>query len=143
MQQTRDAIEQFFHTFEHTNSSGDISTIVTQFADPFMAAGPQGTQAVRAADFALALPKRKQSFAGLGHQSTALVSLEQTPLDPRYVLAKARWRMTFLANQAQPQELLVDSTYIVDNGSETPRIVFYLAHQDIMVLFKERGLLRA
>ena len=137
------AVELFFLSFERNNACDDLSTILAQFADPFMAAGPQGTQAVRAGDFALALPKRKQFFAGLGHRSTALVSLEQTPLDARYVLAKTRWRMTFIRNQDQPQELLVDSTYILDTGSEAARIVFYLAHKDIMVLLKDKGLLPA
>ncbi len=75
MQPPSQPIEHFFRTFESNASNDDVDAAVSQFADVFMAANPQGTQAVRAADFALALPKKKQLFDKLGCQSTTLVSL--------------------------------------------------------------------
>ena len=95
MQPSNDAIETFFREFEQRSDRGDIPALLPQFADTFMAAGPQGAQCIRSADFALALPKRKQFFDSLGCRSTALVSLDYNRLDVRYVLAKTRWRMTF------------------------------------------------
>ncbi|MGA8729581.1 MAG: hypothetical protein WB608_12590 [Terracidiphilus sp.] len=134
-------INRFFRDFESANSSGDIPAIVSQFAETFMAASPQGTQAVCAADFALALPKRKQLFESLGCRSTALVSVQETQLDPRYTMARTRWEFTFIRDQADPQQVLVDSTFIVDTAAGIFKIVFYLANQDIMAILKERGLL--
>src|SRR5271169_3380850 len=95
MQPLTEGIERFFRTFESNASSHDVSAQVSQFADVFMAASPQGAQAVRVSDFAVALPKKKQLFDKLGCQSTALVSLTEKRLDARYVLAGAQWKMTF------------------------------------------------
>jgi hypothetical protein len=140
MQQSIDAIEQFFRTFESNASSNNTAAQVTQFADVFMAANPQGAQAVRAGDFALALPKKKQLFDKLGCQTTALVSLRQTRLDARYTMAATQWRMTFAQNEREPQQVIADSTYIVDTGTDPFKIVFYLASQDLMQILKQRGI---
>ena len=148
MFQASEAIERFFRTFESNTSSDDVHTAVSQFADVFMAAGPQGTQAVRAADFALALPRRKQLFQSLGHQSTELISLDEKRLDARYVLAGTQWKMTFGRPGTEPQDVVVHSTYIVDTGSDgtaadAAKIVFYLAKQDLMLVLKDRGIVNA
>ena len=105
----------------------------------FLAAGPQGAQCVRAEDFALVLPKRKQLFDKLGCTSTALVSLHETALDDRYALAKTKWRMIFHQPSGN-QEVLVDSTYLLNIERPDPKILLYLAHQDIMQLLKDRGI---
>jgi hypothetical protein len=139
MEHTATATERFFRTFELNNSSGDNQTIVAQFADVFMAAGPQGTQAVKATDFALALPRRKQMFNAWGLQATALASLQETRLDARFVLANIQWRMTFARDKREPQDVLVDSVFIVD--LEIEKIVFYLANQDIVKVLKESGII--
>src|SRR5438128_2660322 len=70
MQQASEAIERFFRNYESNASSDDTEAVISQFADVFMAASPQGAQAVRLADFALALPKRKQLFDSLGCRLT-------------------------------------------------------------------------
>jgi len=143
MEKPDTAINRFFQSYASTNSTGDIPAIISHFADVFMAAGPQGTQAVRAADFALALPQRKQLFKSLGCQSTALVSVEETRLDPRYTMARTRWEFTFVPDHADPQRVLINSTFIVDTTPEAFKIVLYFANEDIMAVLKERGLLRA
>ena len=79
-------------------------------------------------------------FDRLGCQSTALVSLEEKPLDARYVMASTRWRMTFARNGAKSEDVLVDSIYIVDTGGEAFKIVFYLASQDLMQILRQRGI---
>jgi hypothetical protein len=143
MDQLGNAIEHFFRAFEVNNATGNVAEIVAMFADVFMAASPQGTQAVRGSDFALALPKRKQLFESLGSRSTELVSLEEERLDARYVLARTQWRMRFARGEGDTKDVVVDSVYIVDTGAETLRIVFYLANQDIMQVLKERGIVAA
>lgn len=140
MQQTTDTLERFFRSFESSASSNDVSAQVAHFADVFMAASPQGTQAVHASDFAVALPRKKQLFDQLGCRSTALVSLEERPLNSRYVMAGTRWRMTFARNEGKAEDVQVDSVYIVDTGGEAFKIVFYLACQDLMQILKQRGI---
>jgi hypothetical protein len=140
MQQSMDAIEQFFRTFESDASSNDTAAQVSHFADVFMAVSPLGTEVVRVSDFALALPKKKHLFDKLGCRSTVLSSLRQTRLDARYVMANTQWRMTFSQNQHEPQDVTADSIYIVDTGTDPFKIVFYLASQDLMQILKERGI---
>jgi len=128
-----DPIQQFFREFEHNSHLADIAASVSQFADVFMAAGPTGAIAVRAGDFAQALPKRKQLFDRLGCRSTALENMRQTRLDERYTLVETEWRMDFALAGRQCEQVRVGSTMIV----------FYLSHQDIMAILKERGILTA
>jgi hypothetical protein len=135
------SLERFFQSWSHSISTGNVPAQVSHFAEVFMVAGPQGTQSVRASDFALALPKRKQLFGSLGCQSSTLVSLIESKLNDRYSTALTQWRFTFAKNGANPQQVLVDSTYIVDTGADAFKIVFYLPHQDIMAILKDRGIL--
>jgi len=141
MQPSSDAIERFFRAFERSSDSGDVPALIPQFADTFMAAGPQGTQCIRSADFALALPRRKQFFDSLGCRSTELLSLQESRLDARFVLAKTQWRMTFAGKQGEWKEVVADSLYIVDTSVEEFKIVFYLAHKDHITLLREAGIL--
>jgi hypothetical protein len=143
MVQASEAIVRFFRTFEANASSDNANAQISQFADVFMAAGPQGTQAVRAADFALALPKKKQLFDRLGCRSTELISLHEQRLDARYIMASTQWKLTFARPENSPQEVIAKSVYILDTGEDEPKIVFYLANQDIMQVLKDRGLLAA
>lgn len=140
MENTCTAIEDFFRRFDLNNKS-DFSAAVSQFADVFMAAGPQGAQCVKASDFALALPKRKQLFASLGCESMQLASVDAHSLGDRYATAHTRWKVNFTCDGPSTPAIFVDSTYVVDTAEE--RIVLYLAHQDIMAILKERGTLQA
>ena len=65
------AMETFFKDFERNSSLGETGASVSQFADVFLVAGPQGAKAVPVNAFALALPGRKQLFDSMGrHQRT-------------------------------------------------------------------------
>jgi|SRR4051794_36588716 len=141
MIQANEVIERFFRTFESNTTNNDAAATVAQFADVFMAANPQGAQAVRAADFALALPKRKELFDRLGYRSSELVALNEQRLDDRYILASTQWKMTFAKPESPKQEVVVKSVFIVDTGASSPKIILYLANQDIVQVLKERGLL--
>jgi len=143
MQSTTTPLELFFQTWELNIASGNVPALVASFAEGFLYASPHGTQSVKASDFALALPKRKQLFESLGSQPTTLVSLNETRLDERYTMARTQWLMTFIRNGAEAQRVLADSTYIVDTAGDAFKIVFYLAHQDIKAILKQRGILPA
>jgi hypothetical protein len=132
---------RFFREFERRTSGHDGAAQAAQFADSFLAAGPQGAQCVRASDFALALPKRKELFDRLGLRSTQLAALEETPLDARYTLVRTRWRMEFDRPDQERQEIFAGSVFIVDTSAPEYKIVLYLANQDITAILKERGIL--
>jgi hypothetical protein len=138
MENSSASVEAFFRRFELNNNKSDFSAAVSQFADTFMAAGPQGAQCVRASDFALALPKRKQLFEGFGCHSMQLIRVDAHSLGTRYSMAHTRWKMNFAEGDLSTGPVFVDSTFIVETTEQQSRIVLYLAHQDVMAILKER-----
>lgn len=142
MTESRTPVFSFFEVFALASNRDDIPAVVSHFADPFLSAGPQGTQCISAVDFAAALPMRKKLFERLGGKPASLVSVEEMPLDARYVLAKTRWNMEFVREDLRPTELFLDSTFLVDTGADRIRIIMYMSHQDIMQAMKESGILK-
>jgi len=142
MEDTRTAVEDFFRLFIQNTDQGDVPTQVAQFAATFLAAGPQGTSCVRREDFAAVVPKRKQMFESLGLRSTVFAGIECDVLDARYSLARTQWKMLFDCGTQAAQEIVVRSTFLVDTGVRPFQILLYLAHQDIMAILKERGIMK-
>lgn len=137
------AVSRFFQLYAQKSSEDNILALVSQFADPFISADPHGTRCVRVEDFAAALPKRKLLFDRLGSRPAVLVSLDETKLDARYVLAKTTWRFAFAcAHSQEAKQVLADSTFLVDTGEQEFKIVMYMAHQDIMQVLRDCGILR-
>jgi hypothetical protein len=141
VEHTTQAIQDFLRAFEHTGKQHDVAALVSRFADTFLVAGPDGARVVKASDFALVLPKRQQMFEQMGHRSTKLESAVVTNLDGRYVMAETKWLMTFAHGEGQLTDVLVGSTYVLDTKDEL-KILFYLTHQDIMTVLRERGILQ-
>jgi hypothetical protein len=131
-----DAIETFFSDFEKYSNQNDADRLASQYSDTFMTADSSGTRVVQATDLRAFIPKRKQLFASIGYRSTTLVSIQQTKLDDRYVLVRTEWRWQFDRDQ-----ITLPSTHIVQVSGETLKIVFYLNHENIMTVLRDRGLL--
>jgi hypothetical protein len=140
MQTVNTTVEDFIRQYASLADQGSVPELAACFADTFIAGGPQGAKAVRAADFALALPKRYQLFAQMGCRRTELLSTEEIRLDARYVSVRTRWRMTFERAGADPLPIEVESTYLINAGAEPFRILVYLAHDDIMENLKQHGI---
>jgi hypothetical protein len=132
-------METFFQDFEHNSNLSETGAVISQFAEMFLFAGPQGAQVVPANAFALALPRRKKQFEGMGCRSTDLISLRETTLGNQYVMAETEWQMTFAQGEKSPEEVRVASTFIVYTGDKQPKIVFYLPQHDVMALLRDRG----
>ena len=132
-------VAAFFRSFEERNAGGEIRAITAQFADVFLAGSPQGARCVKAEDFALALPKRKELFASMGCTGSRLEALEETALDARYTLARTRWSFSIVREGMERREVLLESTFLLDMGGAEPRILMYLAHQDPVAALKSAG----
>ena len=142
MIQPKTAVARFFQSFAQKSNADNIPAQVSQFADPFISADPHGSRCVRLEDFAAALPKRKLLLDRLGCKPAVLVSLRETQLDARYVLARTTWSFDFArANPGEAEQVLADSTFLIDTGDEEFKIVMYMAHQDIMQVLRDRGIL--
>ena len=135
------AIEAFFREYEKHTNLADGERLASQFADTFVAADPSGARVVQAADLRAAISRRQQLFASLGCRATILASLRETKLDDRYVMVRAEWRMQFDRGSDGLEELTLPSTFIVHGSGEMLRIVFYLTHENLMTVLRDRGLL--
>lgn len=137
---TRDgAAVRFIREFARSSAEGKIGELVAQFAESFLYAGPQGSQWVRASDFALALPKRKALFDSFGHKSTQLSDVQETWLDGRYALVRTRWQFAFANGSPEREIIETESSFLVDAGAEPFRILSYLSHQDIVEMLRQRA----
>ena len=140
MEYKPDLVESFLRDYERNIAAEDIPALLAQFADPFLAAIPQGAKIVSAADHAKALPARRDFFDHAGCKSSTLVSAQPIPLSSRYTLALTKWRVTVAVAQSQPKEIVVDTAFIVDTGDGACKIILYLPAADIMALLKDEAL---
>ena len=136
-------LRAFFERFQSLSAASDIEGLTAMYAANVMIAGPNGAQVVSSADMQRAIPKRKQLLASAGYQDTALVGFEETALTTRYSLVRVEFRWHFHAANSQPTTVTLPSTFIVDGGSDSPRIVLYMNERDVVSVLRERGVLPA
>ncbi|MGA2571502.1 MAG: hypothetical protein ABSF23_13365 [Terracidiphilus sp.] len=141
MDNTLSSVESFIRDYARNISAGNGAALLAQFADPFLAAMPQGAKVVSVAEHAKALPGRREFFERSGFRSTSLVSLHPIPLSSRYTLALTKWSMTFAVAQGAPREILLDSALIVDTGVDPFKIILYLAAEDLATVLKDNGIM--
>ncbi|HLO15445.1 MAG TPA: hypothetical protein VK206_11480 [Anaerolineales bacterium] len=91
--------------------------------------------------FLTALPKQQEFFKFLGHQSTKILSLDETRLDDQYTMVKAHFLMQFQKTVGRLIEANVDSTYILFIKGDLPKIVMHIEHEDLQEAMQARGLL--
>ncbi|MBB5344950.1 hypothetical protein [Tunturibacter empetritectus] len=132
-------VEDFLKQFERNANVGSAEEIVEQFADVFMAADPSGARAVPSSKLLMAIPQRKKLFESVGGGATALASVELTRLDDRYVLLKTEWLMKLNRGGGPGEDLTLRSTFVLYRSDDGLKIVFYLNHEDLMSVLRERG----
>lgn len=128
-------IQKFFEGVEKASHTLDLDLIGTQFADP------NGTRVIEKQKFLPTLPKRREFFKALGHQSTKVVSIEETPIDDQYTMVKAHFLMEFRKSSGEIAEVRLDSTYILFMKGDSPRIVMHIEPEDLQQAMKDRELL--
>jgi len=132
------SLRSFFEGFAASSTAGDVDALARLYAPTIMVAGPAGARAVNTPDMMRAIPQRRQMLQALGCRRTTLASLEETPLDGRYTLARAEWRWDFEPPDAPPTHLTLPSTFIVDRSGEAPVIVVYVMHQDLTAVLQQK-----
>jgi hypothetical protein len=142
MNHLTEAITTLLRTFERNSTRDDVAALAQCYAEKFLAAGPDGAMVVNRQDFALALPRREAMFDQMGCRSTKLDSVTVTKLDDRYAMAETTWRMTFAHDEDQLSDVSVGSSFILDTKDDL-KILFYLSHQEIAAVLRERGILKA
>jgi hypothetical protein len=138
---SKDKIKLFFEGVEKASNTLDLELIDAQFADQFIFADPNGTRVVEKQKFLPFLPKRQEFFKSIGHQSTRILSLDETRLDDQYTMVKAHFLMQFRKSSGQIVEAKVDSTYFLFMKGNSPKIVMHMEHEDLNDAMQKRGLL--
>lgn len=87
------------------------------------------------------LPQRREFFKSIGHQSTRVLSLDETQLDDQYTMVKAHFLMQFKKSTGEVIEANIDSTYFLFMKGESPKIVMHMEHEDVREAMQKRGLL--
>ena len=142
MNQLSVVVKQLFDDFERGSNTFESDLLALQFSDPFMTADPYGViQVVKKDDFIAGISKRQEIFQSIGFQFVKILSLDETPLDDHYVMVKALVHMRFEKIPGQPVDLKDHSTYILFVGDISPKIVFYLTHENLMKIMQDKGLL--
>src|SRR4030095_5336890 len=134
-------IKAFFAGVEQAGNTLDLDLIDSQFADQFIFADPNGTRVVEKQKFLAFLPQRREFFKSLGHQSTKVLSLDETQLDDQYTMVKAHFLMQFKKSSGQIVDAKVDSTYFLFIKGDSPKIVMHMEHEDLKEAMQARGLL--
>jgi Domain of unknown function (DUF4440) len=130
-------LKEFFAEYQRANSTSDLTTIGSLYADTFMFGGPNGVQAVKREDFLKVILKMKAHYASMGLSETQLETVEENALDSKYLLAKVVWKVE-LRNSSGSKHVDVSSTYILARGQEDElSIVFQIDHQDLASVIKE------
>jgi hypothetical protein len=134
-------VKKVFEDFERGSNTFESDLLASQLSDPFMVADPHGDiQVVKKEDFLAGFAKRQAFFQSIGFQFVKILSLDESRLDDHYVMAKVQWQMRFEKNPGKPIDTQFSSTHILFIEDESPRIVFYLAHENFMTILQELGL---
>ena len=142
MEQVSDSATTFFDAFERGSNTFDRDLLSLLFSDPFMAADPHGgIQVAKKDDFLAGIAQRQAFFHSLGFQFVKIRPLVETRVDDHYTMVKVHSQMRFEKNAGQPIDLKDVATYILFMQDDTPKIVFYTTHENLMTLLQESGLL--
>ncbi len=106
-----------------------------------MFAGPNGARVAEKAAVLAAFPKGQEFLKAVGHKSTTVMSLDETPLAPPYVLARVQFLWRFEKAAAQPIDVEVDSTFILYINHGAPAIVFQHEREEFQDALRARGVL--
>lgn len=132
-------IQKFFERWEQIINAADDDRVASCYADPFMFADPTGARVIEKEKFVAALPRRREFFKQLGHESTKIAALRETPLDQRYTEVRVRFLMAFRKPGTERVELEVESTFILFVSDRMPQIVFHLEHESLQQAMQARG----
>ena len=135
-------IEKFFERYEEGANTFDPDLVTAQFTDSFMGADPNGVMCgENNQKFREAIPQRKAFFQQIGFKSAKILSIETTPLDERYTMAKVHWHMIFEKEAGKPLDFRFYITYFLFDPGSGPKVVFYISHDDEQKVMKEAGLI--
>jgi len=135
-------IEEFFARYEEGANSFDPDLMSSLYTAEFMAGDPNGVSCGRN-DQALrdAFVRRKEFFQQIGFKRAKVLSVEATPLDEKFTMAKVHWHMTFEKQLGHPLDFKFFITYFLYDSGTGPKAAFWISHDDEQRVMREAGLI--
>lgn len=87
--------------------------------------------------------ERKAFFGQIGFRLAKVLSVDATPLDPRYTTAKVHWQMTFEKEPGHPLDFKFFITYFLYDSGAGPKAAFWISHEDEQKVMRDAGLIPA
>jgi hypothetical protein len=141
MNATTPGVREFFEQYTRSRTAMDLDLIASQYPDAFMMAGPNGPRTVEKSMILGAFTSGQSFLKASGHKSTRVLSLDETRLDQRYVLVRAQFVWRFAKASAQPTDVTISSTFVLDTGADATKIVFQHEHEDFQQALRASGVL--
>ncbi len=137
-------IERFFESYEEGANTFDPDLVTSQFTAAFMGGDPNGVACLQNDEaFRKAVTERRSLFQKIGFKSAEVLSVEETPLDERYTMAKVHWHMVFEKEPGTPLDFRFFITYFLFDPGSGPKVAFYISHEDEQKVMREAGLIPA
>jgi hypothetical protein len=117
------------HGYPHAGSRKDVEMMMRQVSDAvktFFEEFERGSNTF---------------FQSLGFQFVKIVPLDETQMDDHYRMVKVHAHMRFEKIQGQPIDVKDVSTYILFMRDDSPNIVFYTTHENVMTILQKSGVL--
>lgn len=137
------AIKDFFDRYAQGRTAQDIDVIASQYPDEFMTAGPNGVRVAQKAAVVAGFTNGREFLKTLGHESTEVLSLDESRIDEHYVLVRASFVWRFRRASMPSAEAKVDSTFILYFDEDAPRIVFQHEHHEFLQALRAGGVLES
>jgi hypothetical protein len=134
-------VQEFFERYAQSRTTLEVGAVGAQYAEAFMFAGPTGARAADKAAVLASLPKGLAFLESLGHRSTTVLSIDETRLDPHYILARVQFLWRFEKPAQQPVGVEVHTTFILYVDGSALAIVFQQERDDFPDLLRAAGLL--
>ena len=115
-------VQDFFTRYEEGANTFDPELMGSLYMAEFMAGDPNGVSCGKNDESLKAsFVKRKIFFGQIGFRQAKVLSVDATPLDQQYTMAKVHWQMTFEKESGHPLHFKFFITYFLFDSGAGPR----------------------
>jgi hypothetical protein len=128
---TSEVLTLFFARYAEGVRTLDVDIITGSYAESYACASPSGAVCARNdAGFRDAFAPWRARFESLGFRMASIRSVDATPLDARFTLARVGWRMRF-ERAGAALDVDFDETYVLlqRDDDAAPHIVLTISHE--------------
>ena len=135
---SRDQLDTLFKEYETAFDKLDVKTISGYCADSFISAGPKGSITQSRKDYEKKAEQATKFYKSIGRNSAKIISKRVMPICNDYSMVVVRWGITF--DRTGDKVIEFDSSYIIQEIGDEPKIILLISHEDEEEAMKKLGL---